>query len=99
MVKKRNILVVYLLTIVTFGLYGIYWTISTKTEMNELGAEIPTAWLMIIPIVNLYWLYKYCEGFATKVKKDNNTVLWFVVYLFIGIVMPFIIQSELNKLA
>ena len=99
MVKKRNILVVYLLTIVTFGIYGIYWTVSTKTEMNELGAEIPTAWLMIIPIVNLYWLYKYCEGFATKVKKDNNTVLWFVVYLFLGIVMPFIIQSELNKLA
>ncbi|HLD39964.1 MAG TPA: DUF4234 domain-containing protein [Candidatus Nanoarchaeia archaeon] len=98
-IKHRNIFLVYLFTIITFGIYGIYWLISTKNEINRLGAKIPTAWLIIIPIANLYWAYKYCEGFAHKVKKDDNTVLWFILYVLVGIVMPAIVQSELNKLA
>ncbi|MFP4567489.1 MAG: DUF4234 domain-containing protein [Candidatus Woesearchaeota archaeon] len=99
MVKKRNILLVYLYTFITFGIYGIYWYVSTKTEMNGLGANIPTAWLLIIPFVNIYWLYKYSEAFSKFVKKDDNTVLWFVLFLFISIITPGIVQSELNNLA
>ena len=99
MLKKRNIVAVYLLSIITLGIYAIYWLVQTKKEMNSLGAKIPTAWLLIIPIANLYWMWKYCEGFAIYVKKDNNTILWFLLYFFVGIIMPAIIQSELNKLA
>lgn len=99
MVKHRNIFLVYLFSFITFGIYALYWTVSTKNEMNRLGASIPTAWLIIVPIANIYWTYKYCEGFSVNVKKDNNTILWFVLYLFVGIIMPAIIQSELNKLA
>lgn len=99
MVKHRNIVLVYLFIIITFGIYGLYWTISTKNEINSLGAKIPTGWLLIVPIANVYWMYKYCEGFAQNVKKDNNALLWFIVYLLANIVMPAIVQSELNKLA
>ncbi len=99
MIKKRNIVAVYLLSIITLGIYLIYWLVQTKKEMNGLGAKIPTAWLIIIPIANLYWAWKYCEGFATYVKKDNNTILWFLLYFFVGIIMPAIVQSELNKFA
>lgn len=98
-VKKRNIVAIYLLTIVTLGIYAIYWLVQTKKEMKEMGAEIPTAWLIIIPIANLYWLYKYSDAFAQKVKKDNNTILWFILWVFVGFVMPAITQMELNKLA
>jgi UDP-N-acetylmuramyl pentapeptide phosphotransferase/UDP-N-acetylglucosamine-1-phosphate transferase len=99
MVKKRNIFLVYLFSIITLGIYAIYWAVSTKNEINSLGAQIPTGWLLIIPIANLYWIYKYSEGFAQKVKKDNNTILWFILYILVGIIMPAIVQSELNKLA
>ncbi len=99
MVKHRNIFLVYLFSIITLGIYAIYWMVSTKNELNSLGAEIPTGWLLIVPIANLYWVYKYCEGFATKVKKDDNTLLWFILYILVWIIMPAIIQSELNKLA
>jgi ABC-type transport system involved in cytochrome c biogenesis permease subunit len=97
MAKKRNIILVYLFCILTFGIYGIYWQVATKNEINSMGAKIPTAWLLIIPIANLFWIYKYCEGFAVNVKKDNNTLLWFVLYILVGIIMPAIVQSELNK--
>lgn len=99
MVKQRNIFLVYVFSIITFGIYALYWSVSTKNEINSLGAKIPTAWLLIIPIANIYWVYKYCEGFAEKVKKDHNTLLWFILYIVAGIVMPAIVQSELNKLA
>ena len=99
MIQKRDIVVVYLLSIITFGIYSIYWEVKTKEEINSLGADIPTAWLLIIPIANIYWLYKYAEGFSTKVKKDNNGILWFILFWLSGIIMPAIVQSELNKIA
>lgn len=99
MVKKRNIVLVYLFTMITFGLYGLVWSVKTKDEFNSLGANVPTAWLLVIPIANIYWLYKYCEGFSQYVKKDNNTILWFVLSAFVGIIIPAIVQSELNKYA
>jgi len=98
-IKRRNIFLIYLFSMITFGIYWIYWTVSTKNEMNKLGAKIPTAWLLIVPIANIYWIYKYTEGFVGQVKKDNNTTLWFILFFFFGIIMPIIVQKELNKLA
>jgi hypothetical protein len=98
-IKNRNIVVMYLLMFVTFGIYALVWMVKTKREINSLGAEIPTSWLIIIPIANIFWMYKYCEGFSTYVKKDNNAVMWFIIYLLIGIIMPALVQSELNKIS
>lgn len=98
MVKHRNIFLVYLFSFITFGIYSLYWMVSTKNEINKKGAKIPTAWLIIVPIANIYWIYKYSEGFSQKIKKDNNAILWFFLYFFVGIIMPAIVQSELNKL-
>ena len=99
MIQKRNIVSIYLLSIITFGIYSIYWEVKTKDEINSLGADIPTAWLLIVPIANIYWLYKYAEGYSEKVKKDNNGILWFIVFWLISIIMPAIVQSDLNKIA
>jgi hypothetical protein len=98
-VKRRGLLFVYVVGIITLGIYFIYWHISTKNEMNRMGAEIPTAWLIIIPIANIYWLYKYAEGFSKKVRRDDNGVLWFLLFWFVSIVTPAIVQPELNKFA
>ena len=99
MIQKRNIVMVYILTIITLGIYGIYWQVKTKEEINSLGGDIPTAWLLIVPIANFYWLYKYANAYSEKVKKDNNGILWFIVFWMVEIVMPAIVQSDLNKIA
>ncbi|MDA3856389.1 MAG: DUF4234 domain-containing protein [Candidatus Woesearchaeota archaeon] len=100
MVKHRNLIVGAILTVITFGIYIIYWLVSTKNEMNEeLGAQIPTAWLLIIPFVGIYWSYKYCEGYAKYAAKDNNTWLYFILWIFVGFVIPPIVQIKLNKIA
>ena len=97
-IKRRNPALVIIFTIITFGIYEIYWFVKTKNEINSLGAEIPTAWLLIIPIANLYWEYKYAEGFSKYVEKDDNAILWFLLLLFVAPVAMIIFQVELNKL-
>lgn len=98
-IKKKNVFVVYALMFLTLGIYGIVWTVKSKRDMNALGAQIPSSWLIIIPVANIYWTYKYCEGFSKAIKKDDKTMLWFVVSLFVGFIMPAIIQSGLNEKA
>ena len=98
-IKRRNPALVIIFTIVTFGFYGIYWTVKTKSEMTNLGATIPTAWFLIIPIANLYFTYRYAEGFSIYVKKDNNVITWFLLNIFITPLAMILFQIELNKLA
>ncbi|MFP4528123.1 MAG: DUF4234 domain-containing protein [Candidatus Kapaibacterium sp.] len=98
-IKERNVVAVYLLMFVTLGIYAIYWSVKTKEEINALGADIPTAWLIIVPIANIYWAWKYCEGYSRYVRKDNQEAMWFIIYLLASIIIPAIVQSDLNKIA
>jgi len=99
-VKSRNPILVIVLSLITFGIYALYWWWQTKNEMNGLGAQIPTAILIIIPIVNLYWLWKYCEAYGKYVKRDENSgilvLLAFFVFFPVG---QYLVQTDLNKLA
>ena len=54
-ITKRDPTLVIIFTIITFGIYSIYWAVKTKNEINSLGADIPTAWLLIIPFGNFYF--------------------------------------------
>jgi hypothetical protein len=96
--QERNILLVYILSFVTLGIYFVYWLYKTKNELNELGANIPSFILFFIPIVNIFWLYKYTEGWAHVTKKDN-VIIYFIVFLFVNIIMPYLVQKDLNEIA
>lgn len=95
--KKRNPIAVFLLPFVTFGIYGIYWAVVTKGEMNKLGATIPTAWLLIVPLVNIWWLWKYCEGVEKVTGGKLNGVLAFVLEFLLGSIGSAIIQDSFNN--
>lgn len=97
--KKRNPFLVFFLPLITFGIYSIVWWVMTKSEMNTKGAEIPTAWLIIVPIVNWWWMWKFCEGVELVTKKGMTTGIAFILVFFLGIIGMAIIQSELNKVA
>lgn len=95
--KQRSVAAVIVLTLVTFGIYGIVWQVKTKNEMNRLGANIPTAWLIIVPIANIYWLWKYCEGVEKVTKQKVSGILAFVLFWLVGIVGMAIVQNEFNQ--
>lgn len=78
-IKYRSIAAIVFLNIITCGFYQVYWTFKTTKEMDELGAELPTAFLMLIPFLNFYFYYKYSEAFAKFVKRDHLTIVYFIL--------------------
>ncbi|TMQ07257.1 MAG: DUF4234 domain-containing protein [Deltaproteobacteria bacterium] len=97
---KRSIIAIILLTIVTFGIYHIYWLVKTKNEMVSMGADIPTGWLIIIPIANIYWMWKYSVGVEYASRGRMSSAVAFLLMFLVGyIIGPAIIQSTFNDIA
>jgi hypothetical protein len=95
--KHRNPLAVFFLPFITLGIYGIVWFVKTKNEMNAQGSEIPTAWLIIIPFVNWWWMWKYSEGVDKVTKSELSTVISFILLFLLGSIGMAIIQNDFNK--
>jgi|GEM_PF-356322 len=96
--KQRSPAAVFLLSLITFGIYALVWEVKTKGELNRMGADIPTAWLLIVPLGNLYWIWKYCVGVEKVSNGQISAVLALILMLLLSIVGFAILQSEFNKL-
>lgn len=96
--SHRSVVKVLLLTFITFGIYGLVWFVSTKEEMNAAGADIPTALLLIVPIANIYWIWKYCAGVELVTKGKTSQVIGFLLLALLGIIGVAIVQDGFNKL-
>jgi hypothetical protein len=97
--KQRSPAAVFLLSLITFGIYALVWEVKTKGELKNLGADIPTAWLLIVPLANLYWVWKYCVGVEKVSNGQISAVLALILMLLLSIVGFAILQSEYNKLS
>lgn len=80
MIQQRNIFKIIILSLLTFGIYYVYWLVQTKNELHELDDRIPTAWLLIIPIANWYFYYTYIRAYAQYIKKNQRATISY--YLF-----------------
>lgn len=50
--KHRNPFAVFMLSLVTLGIYDIYWLVVTKKELNKkTRIHTPTIWLLFAPII------------------------------------------------
>jgi hypothetical protein len=95
---KRSIPAMIVLTIITFGIYHLYWMVATKEDMLREGADIPTAWLLIIPIANLYWMWKWGEGVEHVTRgKMTAAVAFLLLWLLGAFIGPAILQATFNR--
>jgi hypothetical protein len=97
--KRVEPILVIFLTIITFGIYALVWYVTTKDQMNANGAKIPTAWLLIVPIVNFYWMWKFCEGVEIVTSKRMEGVMAFILLFLLGFIGMAIVQSSLNNVS
>ena len=70
---------------------------SYKRRNGKKGADIPTAWLIIIPIANLWWASKYCMDVEKVTNGKMFGVLALVLMLVLSIVGLGIIQDAFNN--
>lgn len=112
MIQKRNIAVCIILSIITCGIYGIYWFIclsnDANTASNTFGTSGGTAFLLTLVtcgIYGFYWSYKQGEKIdAAKSRRgivsSNSGIMYLILYFVgLGIVAYALMQNELNKLA
>jgi len=96
--KNRNPLVVFLLSFLTCGIYGWYWFIKTKDEMNKMGEKIPTIWIWLIPVVGqFWWFWKYSEGVERVSQKELNLFLTLIALFLLGPIGMAIVQEAFNR--
>jgi|HubBroStandDraft_5_1064220.scaffolds.fasta_scaffold709349_1 hypothetical protein len=94
---KRSVAAVIILSIITFGIYSIVWFVKTKDEMVRQGADVPTAWLMIVPIASIYWMWKWAGGVERVTGSKFSQAVAFILVFLLGLIGMAIIQDAFNK--
>ena len=105
--KKRNIVTCILLTLITCGIYGIYWTIMLAKESVSVKDHADSGILEIVLMLFLSFVgfflaeKKFAEGCAAKgIPHTDNSILYLILGLLgLGIVSTCMMQNDLNKLA
>lgn len=98
-----------LLSIITFGIYGIYWmyllvknTRSIQKDTTSCTGEMLC--LIFVPFYSLYWWYtrgeKVKQGFNEHdYASTGNGIVYLVLAIFgLSIVSMAIMQSDFNSL-
>ncbi|WP_196810957.1 DUF4234 domain-containing protein [Arthrobacter sp. 35W] len=86
-----------LLPIITFGIYFLVWEVKTKNEMNRAGAAIPSAWWLIVPIANIWWLWQYSVGVEKFTNNGMGRQASFWLLLLLGFIGAAIVQMKFNE--
>ncbi|MDR3293766.1 MAG: DUF4234 domain-containing protein [Clostridiales bacterium] len=111
--QKRDIVTFILLSIVTCGIYSLYWFVVTtneiESELNEKDGTLSnggTALLLDIVtcgIYGIYWYYKQGQRIAKLQRqvglpeKDNSTTYLLLSVFGFGIIASALMQDDLNK--
>lgn len=113
-INKRNLAVSIILSIVTCGIYSLYWfvvlTDDTRNVSNDAeGSSGGVALLLTIVtcgIYGFYWAYKQGEridnakAMRGMATGGSSNILFLVLQIFgMGIVNYILIQDALNKIA
>ena len=110
---KRSIPLAIVLTLVTVGLYAIYWLYTLTEDAHAAAGERTTASggmvilfsLITCGIYSFYWLYKMGETIIMAKQRRGMTVdtnlpiIYLVLALFgFGIISYALMQNSLNEI-
>lgn len=112
MKEERNIAVAVILTLITCGIYGIYWFIVLTDEAKEAAGDTELSsgglafvfTLLTCGIYGIYWAYRMGQimhkaGEKNKLSIADNSVLYLVLQLLgFGIIDYCLIQNDLNTI-
>ncbi len=113
MIQRRDIAVCIILSIVTCGIYGIYWFICLTDDTNAVSGNMGDtsgviAFLLSLVTCNIYgfyWAYRQGEKIdqvknSRGIPSNSNGIAYLLLCLFgFSIVAYALMQNELNKLA
>lgn len=113
MIKEKNVVVSVLLSIVTCGIYGLYWMCTITDDVDNIsenptkrnGVVVILLTLVTCGIYGFYYWYqngKLMEEANQRkgVSGSSNSILYLILAIFgLTIVNYLLIQSDINKYA
>ncbi len=103
--KNRNIIKCVIYTILTFGIYGLYWISKLENEFaKENNREKKGTYLVVYTLLTLgtyktVWLYKIGKDLE-KIGHINNMYLYAIIdMLSFGLISIILLQIEVNKIS
>ena len=112
MVQKRDVVVAIILSVVTCGIYVIYWFIVMTDDVKTVSGDTQIAsggvafllTLVTCGIYVFYWVYRMDQLIniarsKRKLPTKDNAILYIVLQLFgFGIVNYALMQNDINDM-
>ncbi len=103
--KNRNIIKCVIYTILTFGIYGLYWISKLESEFaKENNREKKGTYLVVYALLTLgtyktVWLYKIGKDLE-KIGRVDNTYFYAIIdMLSFGLISMILLQLEVNNIS
>ena len=104
---RRSVALCIVLSVITCGIYGIYWMIVLNDEINAAtGRPGPTGGVVFLltlitcGLYGLYWMYKMGEqvDIMRGTPGGSTPLIYILLSIFsLGIIAYALMQSELNR--
>lgn len=107
MVQKRSIPLAILLSLITFGIYYLYWFVCVTNDTNRLGkTKTASGGMAILRAILTCGIYTYYWSYMTGKKmgeidgSGSGAGLCLILAIFcLGFIVPILAQSTLNNAA
>ncbi|MBP1991602.1 DUF4234 domain-containing protein [Paenibacillus eucommiae] len=112
MIEQRSIAVAIILSLITCGIYGIYWFIVLTNDVSKLSGDYSFTGgkhflltLVTCGIWSFIWAYQIGKHVAEAQRQrghmeSDNSALYVVLTIFgLGLVTFALVQSDVNRLA
>lgn len=111
LVKNRSIVLSIILSIITCGIYGLFWYAFMVDDANKVSGEYDSTSggltilysLLTCGLYKIYWSYKvgkqlYNAGSNCGKDISDNSILYLILSLFgLSIISDALIQNDLNS--
>ena len=108
--RQRSIPICIILSLITCGIYGIYWFICATDDANQVSNTYQTSGgmafifsLITCGIYGIYWAYKMGEAMdSARTRSGEPTGSLAIVFLLLNVFglsidTMALLQNELNK--
>lgn len=107
-IKKHNIIIAVILSVLTIGIYGLYWTARLNNDINAISGQehaMPGILVVFCKLVTLniygwYWAWRMGERIdRVSYGKTYNRVLYMALSIFcLDLVAMCLMQKKINKI-
>jgi hypothetical protein len=92
---KQSLGNIVFLSFFTGSLFTIAWYVRTRGEMvKNYNIDLPPSWHLIVPILNIIWLWKWAGAVQTVTGGKTSQI---IAFLF-GFISMLIVQNTFNNM-